>query len=373
MKNNSSRGPTIILVIFLATMLAMVAFSHSTKIARAQAAVTSINTLAAPVPHSTDDGATFPVLVTGPDEGHGPTVDVVRHSPAGFHTNVIEAYPRNFTGGVRVATGDVDGDGRAEIITAPGPGMAPHVRIFDSVTGRPFRPQRDFMAYRANFQGGVFVAAGDVNGDGRAEVITGAGDGGRPVVRIFDGLTGNMLNSFLAYDAAFRGGVHVAAGDVNGDGIAEIITGPGAGAGPVVKIFSPIGPGLLQSFLAYPANFLGGVYLDCADFNHDGFAEIITGPGAGGPPLVKVFDVHDNLNVLRSFLAFSPSFSGGVHVAFGDFNGDGRVDGADFVVGAGPGAGPHVKVFAGRSGAVLRDYFAYPNFSGGVFVAGFKR
>jgi hypothetical protein len=217
------------------------------------------------------------------------------------------------------------------------------------------------------------VATGDVNGDGRAEIITGAGAGGRPVVRVFDGLTGEILNSFLAYDASFRGGVHVAAGDINGDGMAEIVTAPGAGSGPVVKVFSPIGSTLMQSFPAYPANFLGGVYLDCADFNHDGFDEIITGPGAGGPPLVKVFDVHNNLNVLRSFLAFAPSFNGGVRVAFGDFNGDGDVDGADFVVGAGPGAGPHVKVFEGISGAVVRDFFAYPNFTGGVFVSGFKR
>ena len=373
MKHNSRRGPTIILLISLATMLAMLAFSHSTRIANAHAAGTSLNTLAAPVPHSTDDGATFPVLVTGPDEGYGPTVNVVRRSSAGFLTRVIQAYPPSFTGGVRVATGDIDGDGRAEIITAPGPGMAPHVRIFDLLTGRPFRPQRDFLAYRGNFHGGVFVATGDVNGDGRAEIITGAGAGGRPVVRVFDGLTGEMLNSFLAYHTSFRGGVHVATGDINGDGMAEIVTAPGAGSGPVVKVFSPIGSALMQSFPAYPASFLGGVYLDCADFNHDGFDEIITGPGAGGPPLVKVFDVHNNLNVLRSVLAFSPSFNGGVRVAFGDFNGDGDVDGADFVVGAGPGAGPHVRVFEGVSGAVVRDYFAYPNFSGGVFVAGFKR
>jgi hypothetical protein len=62
-----------------------------------------------------------------------------------------------------------------------------------------------------------------------------------------------------------------------------------------------------------------------------------------------------------------------VHVAFGDFDGDGDVDGADFVVGAGPGAGPHVRVFDGTRGVLVQDYFAYSNFTGGVFVAGFKR
>jgi len=317
----------------------------------------------------TSSKAQEPVVVTGPDEGYAPIVRVDTLNGVGWCS--FQAYSSGFTGGVRVTTGDIDGDGRAEIITAPGPGMEPRVRIFDSNTCRPI--QRSFLAYRANFEGGLFVAAGDVNGDGRADIITGAGAGGRPVVRVFDGLTGEMLDSFLAYDASFRGGVHVAAGDVDGDGIAEIVTGAGAGRSPLVKVFRPLGPTLLQSFLAYQSNFSGGVYVAAGDINHDGFSEIMTGPGAGRAPQVKVFDVHNNLNVLQNFLAFAPNFNGGVHVALGDFDGDRNVDAADFIVGVGAGAGPHVRIFDGSSGALVRDYFAYPNFSGGVFVAGFKR
>jgi hypothetical protein len=314
------------------------------------------------------------VVVTGPDEGYAPEVRAFNSSTGDYIFCAFLAYPRSFTGGVRVATGDVNGDGVADIITAPGPGMGPHVRIFDGNTCRRMRGQQgDFLAYRANFQGGVFVAAGDVNGDGRADIITGPGAGGRPVVRVFDGLTGNMIQSFLAYDSSFRGGVHVAAGDVDGDQIADIITGPGGGGAPLVKVFSPVGPTLLTSFPAYPSNFLGGVFVAAGDVNNDGFDDIVTGPGAGGSPQVKVFDAHHNLMLLRSFFAFAPMFTGGVHVAIGDFNQDGTVDSSDLIVGAGPGGGPHVKIFSLLNNTVLQNFFAYPNFTGGVFVAGFNR
>jgi hypothetical protein len=246
--------------------------------------------------------------------------------------------------------------------------MGPHVRIFDGNTCRRMRGrQGDFLAYRANFQGGVFVAAGDVNGDGRTDIITGPGAGGRPVVRVFDGLTGNMIQSFLAYDPEFLGGVNVAGGDVNGDGVDEIITGAGAGGGPHVKVFSPIGMTLLNSFFAYEANFRGGVFVAAGDVNGDGFAEVITGPGAGGGPHVKVFNAHDNLRLLQSFFAFPAVFTGGVRVGVSDFNNDGTLE---IVTGAGPGGGPHVKVFSSLNQNVLVNFFAYPNFTGGVFVAG---
>src|SRR5437016_7107504 len=80
-----------------------------------------------------------------------------------------------------------------------------------------------FLAYSADFTGGVRVAVADVNGDGVPDVITAAGPGGGPHVEVFDGVTGLEDLSFFAYDLSFSGGVSVAAGEINGKGV--IVTG----------------------------------------------------------------------------------------------------------------------------------------------------
>ena len=88
------------------------------------------------------------------------------------------------------------------------------------------------------FLGGVSVTLGDVNGDGTMDIIAGAGPGGGPQVRVLSGTDLSELASFYAFDPFFSGGVRVASGDVNGDGRADIIVGAGAGAGPHVRVFS---------------------------------------------------------------------------------------------------------------------------------------
>jgi hypothetical protein len=301
-------------------------------------------------------------IVTGAGTGAGPHVKAFSGATTA-ETLSFFAYAPSFTGGVRVATGDINGDGVADIITGAGPGAGPHVRVFD---GRDNSELRSFFAYGPSFTGGVFVAAGDINGDGVDDIITGAGSGAGPHVKVFDGVSGAEVRSFFAYAPTFVGGVRVAAGDVNGDGRADIITATGPGAGPHVKVFDGVSGAEIRSFFAYDANFRGGVFVAAGDFNGDNVADIVTGTDTGGAPLVKVFN-GTNLAALKSFSAYAPNFVGGVRVAVGDVNGDGR---DDIITGAGPGAGPHVKAFDGQSGGLLRSFFAYdPNFTGGVFVA----
>jgi hypothetical protein len=264
---------------------------------------------------NTDTRQLMPI---GVDKGAGATIPV--YGKHGFKYADVTPFDASFRGGIRVAVGDVNGDGVADVITGAGPGGGPHIRVFDGVQLSDGNPSTimDFEAFAPEFRGGVYVAAGDVNGDGRADIIVGAAEESSHV-RVFDGNGGALMLSFFAFDSAFRGGVRVAAGDVNGDGLAEIVTGAGPGGGPQVKVFDSTGTTTLSMF-AYDAAFHGGVYVAAGDVTGDGFADIITGAGPGGGPHVKVFDGSGALST--SFFAYNPTTKTGVKVGVADPFGD---------------------------------------------------
>jgi uncharacterized protein YkwD len=314
-----------------------------------------------PTPTPTPLAPVRSLIAIGSGPGVAGTV-AIYDAATGQYRNSITPYTTAFRGGVRVATADVNGDGYDDIITAAGPGGGPHVQVFDGKTNQPIF---SFFAYSASFTGGVFVAAGDVNGDGKADIVTGAGAGGGPHVRVFSGADGHELAGFFAYPANFTGGVSVAAGDVTGDGKADVITGPGAGTSPLVHVFSGSTFTEFCSFYAYSQTFTGGVSVAAGDTNGDGKADIITGAGAGGGPHVQVFSGFDR-TVLKSFFAYSASFTGGVTVSCIDQDGDGK---RDILVGGGGGASNPAKTFSAVFLNVIRTFSPFdPSFLGGCYV-----
>lgn len=287
--------------------------------------------------------------------GGGPHVRIL--DATGGDRGGFLAYGDYFQGGVKVAGADVDGTGAEEVITGAGPGGGPHVRVFDHGGSE----RTGWLAYPSGFAGGVRVAGGDLDGDGRDEVITAPGFGGGPHVRVFDGTNGNEYRGFLAYDSRFTGGVSVASGDVNGDGRDEIITAAGYGGGPHVRIFDTFGTEM-GGFLAYDPGFAFGVTVAAGDVDGDGRDEIITAPGQGGGPHVRAFRASGTEVV--GFMAYDPGFTGGVSVAAGDVASDDR---AEIITGPGNGGGSHVRVYS--LGTLRSEFFAYPNYYGGVNVA----
>jgi hypothetical protein len=138
----------------------------------------------------------------------------------------------------------------------------------------------------------------DFDGDGRADVVVAAGRGDEPLVKILSGATGLALAEFRAYDAPYRGGVNVAVCDLTGDGVPEVITAPASGPA-LIRAFDGASPGTPLAgtrggFLAFPpgARPLGAT-VACADVSGDGVPDIIVGPGPGGDGLVRSFSGVD--------------------------------------------------------------------------------
>ena len=297
----------------------------------------------------------------------------------------FRAFEGTFSGEARVAVGDVNGDGFDDIIVGAGPGAGPRIQVFDgrTLTASNQTQIASFNAFDAGFVSGVSVASGDVNGDGFDDIIVGAGAGAGPHVKVFDGrslITGSTveLSSFFAFAPGFVSGVNVAAGNVDGDGFADVIVGAGNGGGSHVKVFNGRslvlgGQVELASFFAFDVGFIGGVSVGAGDVNGDGRADVIVGSGVGTTSHVKVFNGRTIAarTELASYFAFDAGFNGGVNTTARDVNGDGF---DDVIVGAGPGGTAHVKYFDGRSLIAgprreLASFFAAEStFTGGIYV-----
>jgi len=278
--------------------------------------------------------------------------------------------------GVNPAAGDIDGDMVDEIITGPGPGavFGPHIRAFE-FDGTQV-PGVNFFAY-GTLKYGANVACGDIDGDGYDEIITGAGPGAvfGPHIRAWDVDDGASVTpkgdvSYFAYGTP-KYGVNVCCGDIDGDGIDEIVSGAGPGTvyGPHVRGWNYDGAGIAPmggvSFLAYNTN-QWGVNATCGDVDNDGYDEIITGPGPGAVfgPHIRGWNVDGGATTAISgisFFAFDDT-EWGVNVASGDLDGDGR---AEIVTGRGEGPGfdSAVAVFS-FDGSTIIEGGTYNAFTG---------
>ncbi len=327
-------------------------------------------------------------LVTGP----GPSVSnppLVRifYPLDSVHLAEFSAYGASAYG-VNVSCGDVDGDGVDEIITGAGPGAiyGPHVRCFGKSESGNFLPLVDFLAY-GTLKFGVNVAAGDIDGDGADEFITGAGPGAvfGPHVRAFNFVDPDDVMpvprvSYFAYGTP-KWGVNVSAGDIDGDGYDEIVTGAGPGAvyGPHVRGWNVDGgpatsmPGC--SFFAY-GTLKYGVNVTCGDVDGDGIDEIVTGPGPSSffGAHVRAFDMNGTPLPGLSFFAWDSAIAryGAKVFAGADLDGDGR---DEIMVGCGPDPDPDVgtpvKVYR-YTGSGEAEWFsleAFPGMTHGTTVA----
>jgi hypothetical protein len=193
------------------------------------------------------------------------------------------------------------------MVIASGPGIGNRVVVVDGITGATVK---SFSPFEANFTGGLTVAAADIDGDGVDDIIVGADENGGPRLKVVNGATGASIADLFVFEPSFRGGIRVGAG------------------------------------------FIGAFVPSSGDVTatDDGTPDIVVGAGIGGGPRIRVLDgveIRSNrATSLVDFFAFELSLRNGVYVSAGDFSRDG-ID--DVVVGGGPGGGPRVTVFEAKS------------------------
>ncbi|MBI2477074.1 S8 family serine peptidase [Candidatus Uhrbacteria bacterium] len=166
-----------------------------------------------------------------------------------------QPYGATFMGGVHVAIGQVDNDAGFEIITAPGAGGGPHVKVFDEHGVL----ESEFFAYEKDFRGGVSVTAADVDGDGIDEILTAPGSGRDPVVR-FHKPSGALINEIPLREFSGTSTLFLASGDMDGDGADDVIVTDDQGDARVY-VYRLYGT-QQTSFLSAPQHVTGAVHAD---------------------------------------------------------------------------------------------------------------
>lgn len=298
-------------------------------------------------------------IVSAAGTGKPPIIRIFR--PNGLKVTEFYAYDEKFRGGVNITSADLDGDKIKEIITVPKANGGPHLRIFNAKG----ELVNQFFVYDEKFRGGVNISAADFNGDDLDEIVVSPRKGDLPI-RIFD-RNGKNISEFYAYGKNFKDGISLASCDLKGEGLKQIITGPGSGSGPHVRIFNHFGE-LKDQFFAYHKDFRGGINVACGDLNQDGLDEIVVSVASKASPYVRVFD--NSFYLKAQFMSYHRNFYGGVSLTIEDLDGDKK---KEILTSPFQGGGPHIRIFNDQ-GELKGQFFAYDkSFDKGLSITTIKK
>ena len=242
-----------------------------------------------------------------------------------------------YQGELRVVSGDFNGDGVTDYAVSTGTGPQATIAILSGVDGHYIVPPTVLFP---GYTGGLYLAAADIDGNGYDQLVVAAGANAPPYVGIYQ-VNGSALQiqfAFFAFGApGWQGGIRVAAGDLNGDGYADVVVTTASQVAAVAEYSGAAlarGSATLLTPIYFPVPGLNvGLNVAIGDLNGDGHDDLILSLGTGGSAVVAVWSgavlsanpttPASQLPMAALFLAL-PANSGGGRVAVSDLNGDGR-------------------------------------------------
>lgn len=248
------------------------------------------------------DGDHLPDVIAGSGAGTTPVVKVF--STSGKLMTSFSPYPVNPKSGVAVAMGDINADGKDELLTIPAKGPS-QLRAFSyNASTKKFTQIAQIFVYNKSQLNGFTVATGDLDLDGRADIVVAPRTNGSSInILKLSGSSFKNVSHFRPYPLTFKSGITVAIGDTDGNGREEVITTPGPGYYSNIRVFDQKGKAQ-ASFLPTTKSYLGGLTISVLDVNSDGREELLTGTYQNGDPGLRIYRYS---GVTRTFTRQSTS------------------------------------------------------------------
>ena len=241
-------------------------------------------------------------------------------------TALAVLYPTPFRARARL-TGDVDGDGKTDLIEPFDNGAGRlGVRVYHS----------SGLAYAQSFvsenlgqgSGALALLTGDVNGDGKTDIIQTFDSGGRLGIIVYQSNGTGYVNTFGTGDAGQgSGALAFLTGDVNGDGKTDIIQTFNSGGRLGIIVYQSNGTGYVSTFGTGDAGQgSGALAFLTGDVNGDGKTDLIQTFDSGGRLGILVYQSNGTGYVSTFGTGDAGQGSGALAYLTGDVNGDGRTD-----------------------------------------------
>jgi hypothetical protein len=196
---------------------------------------------------------------------NGPRLSIINSAGDYWYDDYV--LDPNAVANLNIAVGDLAGR-NSLLLSSPRKGQA----LVYSYNGELLNNK--LFPFGKKYTGGLAVAIGDTDGDKKGEAIFGAGTGIVGEIIIYDGGLNKIKSRFFPFDKKYKDGIKIAAGDINGDGRAEVVAVQSKIKKPVVRVFDGKGKKLAEFTLA--ASFGGkNIYLSVADVNFDGKGEVV--------------------------------------------------------------------------------------------------